>query len=270
MARADLPGGVSLTYEISGEGPRLLLSPGWTLNHHLWDLVLPDLERFFTVVRYDPRGSGFSTADPKFEFSTLADAEDLAGLLDLLGPEPVHLAGHSKGARTVLTFAMLHPERALSVTAMGAGEPHPPPDEGGAAREIVYAWARALHEEALAQGPEKALETMREGGPLGPVRLDAERFRTFKRATRGYAGADLVSTAPRRNLDTSALAGRLTMPILFLCGGLDPFLEECRYAHQQVPGSLLEVIPGCGHFPPLERPETTSRALLDFLEPVGR
>lgn len=265
MAHADLPGGVSLYYEISGEGPPLLLAPGWTLNHHLWDLVINALERFFSVVRYDPRGAGLSTADPGLEYSTPSDAEDLGGLLDTLDLASAHLAGHSKGARAVLAFAMLHPERALSVSAMGSGEPHPPPNAGGAAREAVHAWARALHEEALSGGAGRALETMREGGPLGPVRLDAERFRIFKRATRGYAGADLVSTAPRRILDTGALAGRLTMPLLYLCGELDPFLEECRYAHAHVPGSVLETIPGCGHFPPLERPETTARALLDFI-----
>jgi pimeloyl-ACP methyl ester carboxylesterase len=266
MAHADLPGGVSIFYEISGMGPPLVLAPGWTLNHHLWDLVLPEMERFCRVVRYDPRGSGLSAADPGLEYSTPADAEDLEGLLDSLSLESAHLAGHSKGARAVLAFSMLHPERVLSVTAVGSGEPHPHAAAGGEAREAVHCWARSLHETAQREGVAASLEAMREGGPLGPVRLDAERFRTFRRATRGYTGADLASIAPRRSLDTGALAGRLTMPVLYLCGEMDPSLEECRYAHGRVPGSVLEVIPGCGHFPPLERPGTTARALLDFID----
>jgi pimeloyl-ACP methyl ester carboxylesterase len=265
MAHVDLPDGVSIYYEFSGAGTPLVLAPGWTLNHCLWDLVLPELERFHAVVRFDPRGSGLSTSDPGREYSTPADAEDLEGLLDSLGLVSAHFVGHSKGARTVLTFAMLHPERALSVVAVGSGEPHPPARDGGAAREVVHEWARSLHEMAQREGVAASLEAMREGNPLGPVRLDAERFRTFKRATRGYVGADLASMAPRRSLDTGALAGRLAMPVLYLCGELDPFLEECHYAHGRVPGSALEVIPGCGHFPPLERPGITARAILDFV-----
>lgn len=270
MAHADLAGGISIYCEVSGEGAPLLLSPGWTLNHHLWDLVLPHLERFCRVLRYDPRGTGLSTSDPSLEYSAPADAEDLGDLLDALGVSSAHLVGHSKGARTVLTFAMLHPERALSVTAIGSGEPHPPPGLGGTARQSVHDWARLLHRKAQDEGAAVALEAMRAGGPLGPVRLDAERFGNFKRATRGYGGADLVSTTPRRGLDTGALSGRLTMPVLYLCGELDPFLEECRYAHSQVPGSSIETIPGCGHFPPLERPDTTARAILDFVDSAER
>lgn len=270
MAHVDLPSGISLYYEISGEGAPLLLSPGWTLNHHLWDLVLPHLERFCRVLRYDPRGAGLSASDPSLEYSTPADADDLGELLDALGFSAVHFAGHSKGARTVLTFAMLHPERALTVTAIGSGEPHPPPESGGAIRQSIHEWVRALHLRAQGEGAAAALEVMRAGGPLGPVRLDAERFRTFKRATRGYAGADLLSTAPRRSFDTGALSDRLTMTVLYLCGELDPFLEECRYAHAKVPGSALETIPECGHFPPLERPETTARAILDFVDSAER
>jgi pimeloyl-ACP methyl ester carboxylesterase len=270
MAHADFPNGVSLYYEVSGEGTPLLLSPGWTLNHHLWDRVFPDIERFCRVIRYDPRGAGLSTSDPSLEYSAPADAEDLGALLDALGIPSAHLVGHSKGARTVLTFAMLHPERTLSATAIGSGEPHPPPERGGAARNSVHEWARALHRRAQSEGVAAALETMRAGGPLGPVRLDAERFGNFKRATRGYGGADLASTTPRRSLDTGALSERLTMPVLYLCGERDPFLEECRYAHSKVPGSTLETIPGCGHFPPLERPEITARAILDFVESAER
>ena len=110
---------------------------------------------------------------------------------------------------------------------------------------------------------------MREGSPLGPAHLDPEQLRVFKRATKGYTGADLVSSVPRRRIDTDALAARLTMPVLYLCGELDPFLPECRHAQSRVPGSVLEVLPRCGHYPPLEAPEATARAILHFTSRGG-
>jgi pimeloyl-ACP methyl ester carboxylesterase len=265
MPHIALPSGASIYYEGSGTGDPVVLVPGWTLNHHLWDLVQQGLERFHKIVAMDPRGAGLSSQDPNLEYSPASDVEDLEGLMDALDVPAAHLVGHSKGARTVLSFAMLHPERAQSVCAIGSGEPHPPDGDGSTPRERIYSWVRHLRDRARAEGPQTALESMREANPIGPARLDAERFRAFKRATRGYSGVDLASDVPRRRIDTDSLAHRLTMPVLYLCGDSDPFLAECRYAHQRVCGAALEVIPRCGHYPPLEAPEVTARALLDFI-----
>jgi 3-oxoadipate enol-lactonase len=35
-----------------------------------------------------------------------------------------------------------------------------------------------------------------------------------------------------------------------------------------IPNGRLVLIPGCGHLPPLEKPEEFTSALLDFLEEV--
>jgi pimeloyl-ACP methyl ester carboxylesterase len=52
---------------------------------------------------------------------------------------------------------------------------------------------------------------------------------------------------------------------MFLVGEEDPFLTECRYAHDRIAGSRLMVLPACGHMVPLEAPEKIADALLDFL-----
>ena len=260
-------GEVKLNYEVSGEGPPVVLIPGWTLNLHFWDLVLPEVERFFKVIRYDPRGSGMSSQESEFEYSRVADAEDLKALMGQLGIGSAHLVGHSKGARIAFTFAMMYPGAALSVTGIGSAEPHGDEPDEKAPRARIYSWVQHLREIALKSGAGSALAEMKESKerPLGPVRMDAERFWYFKKSTSGYTAADLFSTVPHRQIDPEAGSANLTMPVLLICGDSDPFLGECEYARSKISGAVLEVIQGCGHYPPIEVADTFSKILISFL-----
>ncbi len=257
-------GTIDLYYEVSGHGPPLVCVPGWTLNHRLWDLVAPLVERRFTLIRPDARGTGRSSSGKHLEYSRVADAEDLAGLLDGLGIATAHLVGHSKGARTAMVFAMRYPERSLSVSCIGSAEPHPsagPPTF----RSVARAWAEKARTEARQRGPEAAVAMLGSAKLLGKMRASPSRVRQLRRAMEGYRADDLLSEVSVRDFDTDAGVGRLSCPVLFMAGDQDPFLPECRYAHDRVPGSRLTVLEGCGHMAPLENPERVAAALLAFL-----
>jgi len=255
---------VRIYYEIAGQGRPLLCIPGWTLNHRLWDPVRPLLEPRFTLVRPDVRGTGKSSGGRDIEYSRVAEAEDLERLLDHLGFASAHLLGHSKGARTAMVFAMLNPERTRSVTCIGSAEPHP----GGGQptfRSIARAWAGRAREKAVQDGPEAALEMLGSAKLLGKMRASASRVRLLRLAMEGYAADDLLSEVPARSIDTAKGARNIRGPVMFLVGEEDPFLTECRYAHDRIPGSRLMVLSACGHMVPLEAPEKIADALLDFL-----
>lgn len=264
MAFATL-GPVKLHYEISGVGPPLILIPGWTLNVHLWDLLLPALEPHYQVLRYDPRGAGLSTSDPRLESSRLADAEDLEGLMDETGTASAHLVGHSKGARIAFVAAMRTPGRVRSAAGIGSAEPHPAGQAIPNFRPVAKAWVEKARQIARSQGPEEAAEYLRGARLFGKARTSPEGAGILRRATEGYQSADLLSEVCPRVFDTEANLDRLWMPVLYLCGAEDPFLPECRYAHGRVPHSRLRILSGCGHMAPLERPELVAEALLDFL-----
>jgi pimeloyl-ACP methyl ester carboxylesterase len=265
MAYADLPA-IRLHYEISGQGPPMVLIPGWTLNTRLWDLMVPRLEPRFTVLRYDVRGAGLSTSDPELEYSRVADAEDLAALLDGVGLEKAHLVGHSKGARIAFTFAMTRPSRVLSVTGLGSAEPHPSHQEVPNFRPIAAAWVERARTMARDQGSTAVVEYLSGARLFGKLRTSPEGLKVLRLAMKGYAASDLLSRAPKRELDTRQGAAALTMPVFYLAGEEDPFLPECQYAHTLVPHSRFEVIPKCGHMAPLERPDAVAEALLDFFQ----
>jgi 3-oxoadipate enol-lactonase len=259
-------GSLRFHYEVSGAGPSLVLIPGWTLNTHLWDLLVPHLETHFTVLRYDPRGAGRSTCDPSLEYSRLSDAEDLSALLDSLGIEKAHIVGHSKGARIAFVFAMNRPERAVTTTGIGSAEPHPTGQEVPNFRPIAEAWVEKAKTVTAEGGPRAVVDYLSKARLFGKLRTSPEGLRILRSAMEGYAACDLLSETPKRTFDTDAGAARLTGRILYMAGEEDPFLPECRYAHARISNSLLEILPKCGHMAPLERPEAVAAALLKFLK----
>lgn len=266
MPLADL-GSVRLHYELSGDGPPVLLIAGWALNTHFWEGVLPFLESGHAVLRYDVRGTGRSSSDVDVEYSRRADAEDLLALLDRLRIARAHLVGHSKGARIALIFAMLHPQRVLSVTAIGSAEPHGALPGDRAFRPIAKAWVVKAKEVAEQEGPEAAARFLSRGKLFGKLRTSVEGMRRLHRAMEGYSAADLLSTVPKREVDTDSLAPRLVMPVHFVCGTEDPFLSECEYAHRRVPTSVFTRLPGAGHMVPFEEPALIGPLIRDFIAP---
>ncbi len=264
MAHADI-GPVKLHYETEGAGPPLVLIPGWTLNTRVWEPAAKILKDSHRVIRYDVRGAGGSTSDPELEYSRMADAEDLAALLDHLGIPAAHIVGHSKGARIALVFAMRWPERALSVCSVGSAEPTPPAEHGPTFRPVAEAWVDRARQIARERGAAAAVEMLSGARLFGKVRTTPEGVHLLRQAMEGYTAADLLSTVATRRFDSHANAAKLTMPVLFLVGEEDPFLPECRFAHERLASSRLQILMRCGHMAPLERPGAISEAILNFL-----
>lgn len=83
-----------------GTGPTIVLVHGYPDDHHVWDLVVPDLTADHRVVSYDVRGAGGSeaptaTADYRLEHLVA----DLAAVIDAVSPdERVHLVAHDWGS----------------------------------------------------------------------------------------------------------------------------------------------------------------------------
>jgi pimeloyl-ACP methyl ester carboxylesterase len=100
--------GVRLAYEIAGEGETLVLVHGSWGNRHNWAPVFEPLARSFRVLRYDRRGHSESER-PASQGSFEEDADDLAALIEALGPAPVHVVGNSGGAAIALKLAAKRP-----------------------------------------------------------------------------------------------------------------------------------------------------------------
>src|ERR1700712_2440194 len=85
--------GVNIHYVIGGEGEPLVLVHGFGQNWFMWNRLLPELSKHFTVIAPDLRGVGES-GKPATGYDKKTMAVDLRELMKKLGYNHISLAGH--------------------------------------------------------------------------------------------------------------------------------------------------------------------------------
>ena len=139
MASTTVSTGMTLEYEVHGEGDPLLLVMGLGGQLVAWPATFISglVDRGFQVITFDNRDIGLSTkidaAPPtktqsamfsisrRFAKSAylLSDmAKDTVGLLDALNIERAHVVGMSMGGMIAQTMAIEHPSRVRSLTSI--------------------------------------------------------------------------------------------------------------------------------------------------------
>jgi pimeloyl-ACP methyl ester carboxylesterase len=110
--------GARLAYQVTGEGPAVVLVHGFGLDMRMWDPQVEPLAAQFRVVRYDCRGFGASgPLDPAVPYT---QADDLVALLDHLAIADAVLVGLSFGGRVALQTALAAPARVRGLALLGA------------------------------------------------------------------------------------------------------------------------------------------------------
>lgn len=110
------------------------------------------------------------------------------------------------------------------------------------------------------------------GGFTRPVDIPA----VFVEHALGMTHRDFVGAmrGPLSYLGQRSLPDRLTglgIPLLVIFGADDRrWRSSLASGYQAVPGARVELLPGVGHSPMLEDPQTTGKLLLDFASAVGR
>jgi pimeloyl-ACP methyl ester carboxylesterase len=114
--------GFQIHYVTAGDGPTLLLIPGFLMSAARWrDLrYLDRLAESFRVIAVDPLGHGLSDKPHEPESYTEPEVvDDLLAVLDRDDAEQVHVWGYSRGAHHAFLLAKHHPDRVLTLTAGG-------------------------------------------------------------------------------------------------------------------------------------------------------
>jgi proline iminopeptidase len=104
--------GLEAWIKARGSGPTCLFpTPGWGASSDLYFETLQPLERWFTIMYLDTRGSGRSARSlPDDAYRIERFTSDLDELRRLLGEESVWVMGHSLGGLLAQYFAVLHPQ----------------------------------------------------------------------------------------------------------------------------------------------------------------
>jgi pimeloyl-ACP methyl ester carboxylesterase len=98
-----------------GDGPDLVLLPGFAGNSRTWEFVTPELARHYRVHWLDPLGHGLSDKPADARYDGAAQAERLVEWLDAHHLSQVVLAASSAGAQAAVKVAADHPERVLGL-----------------------------------------------------------------------------------------------------------------------------------------------------------
>lgn len=114
MPRIDVDG-LTINYDVQGEGEPLLLIPYLSADHACYAFQLPAYTEHFSCVAIDLPGSGESDK-PAGPYSTEGYADQVAAFLGAVGIERAHVAGVSLGAAVGLHLAARHPGRVRSLS----------------------------------------------------------------------------------------------------------------------------------------------------------
>jgi pimeloyl-ACP methyl ester carboxylesterase len=273
--------GFRLAYDRTGAGPAVLLLHGWPGDRTDYREVVPLVASAADVIVPDLRGFGASDrhpADPAAQYSAVAQARSLTGLIAELGLGPVVLAGYDIGSRIAQAIARDRPDlvRALVVAPPlpGIGERILTPE---AQREF---WYQAFHQLELSTQlvdgqPEAVRAYLRHfwshwSGPgyqpsgdhldhlvsvYGAPGAFAASIAWY-RAGAGSVAASLAERAP-------APDARIAVPVTVLWPEHDPLFprEWSDRIGEFFSAAELTWLDGAGHFSPLEAPARFAAAV---------
>src|SRR5260221_3612745 len=111
--------GIKLHYVIGGHGTPLMLVHGFPQNWYMWNRLLPELSKHFTVICPDLRGVGES-GKPKDGYDKKTMAIDLHELMKTLGYEKINLAGHDVGLMVAYAYAAQFPNEVNKLALLDA------------------------------------------------------------------------------------------------------------------------------------------------------
>jgi pimeloyl-ACP methyl ester carboxylesterase len=243
--------GVNIAYQVTGEGPPVVLVSGFVSHLELdWDeprsaYFLDRLSSFATLVRFDKRGTGLSDRPGGLpDLETRMD--DVRVVMDAEGIERAALLGYSEGGPMSVLFAATYPERTTALVLYGSYAKRQDPDAD-------YPWAATREErEAYAADVER---TWGEDGDLGTLAPQADEALARWWGARGRAAAspgaarDLILMNSSIDVRDVLPAVRVPALVLHRTGDLDSQAAEGRYIAERIPGARFVELPGDDHLP---------------------
>ena len=264
--------GDRVAYLDEGAGDVLLLIHGIGGSTDCWRGVVHKLASRYRVIAVDLLGHGQSDK-PRGDYSLGAFAVWLRDFLDALDIREATVIGHSFGGGVALQFAHQHKEycrRLVLISSGGLG-----PDLGPLLRMMSLPGAelvlpliasppavqvgKVLRKRALSsgRGATRYSETLKGLAALSNRHSRAAFLRTLR------------SVVDHRGQAVCALNRlRTDLPTMIIFGDQDRCIPvaHAHSAHNAIPGSVLHVIPGVGHQPQVQCPDTVARLVGDFID----
>src|ERR1700755_3274653 len=111
--------GITIHYVIGGSGEPLVLLHGFGQNWYMWNRLLPEFSKHFTVIAPDLPGLGES-GRPTSGYDKKTMAAYIHGLVKQLGYSSINLAGHDIGLMVAYAYAAQYSDEVKKLALMDA------------------------------------------------------------------------------------------------------------------------------------------------------
>jgi 2-hydroxy-6-oxonona-2,4-dienedioate hydrolase len=211
---------------------------------------------------------GWSKSDPVVCTGARSElnARALAGLVDALDLEKIHLIGNSMGAHSAMMYTLTQPARVGKLVLMGGGT-------GGASPFMPMPTEGIKLLNALYREPSiENLKRMMAVFVYDPSSLteDLYQLRLDNMLARREHLVNFVKSQeqnPKQYPDVSARLGEVTQPVLVIWGRDDRFvpLDAGLRLVAGLPNADFHVFGRCGHWAQWEHADRFNRMVVDFL-----
>ena len=259
MATAHI-NGIDINYEDSaGDGPAILFSHGFLLDHTMFDDQVAYLADRYRCIKWDQRGLGATRAPGPFTYWD--SAADAVGLLDHLGIDRAVFVGMSQGGFLGLRAALLHTARVSALVLIASAADSDDEATLDGYRGMLHVIEHGSDEER------EGVFAIVAGLILGDEALASEwipKWRALDRTQLTTAGGALLGRD-----DVSDRMGEITCPVLAVHGTADQAISLDR-AHALAAAlpdhrGVIEV-EGAAHAPNMTNPDQVNAAIAAFLE----
>lgn len=253
-----------MAVEVDGEGEAVLMLHGLGGTSNVWGPLMPAVARFRRI-RPDLPGSGRSDR-VEGELSLERFVGAALRILEGLGIGKTHVVAHSMGTIVAQHLAALHPARVASLALFGPL--FAPPDP---ARASIRARGHKARSEGV-PGMQEIADALVQASTSTSTRAQHPAASAYVRESlmrqnpEGYARS-CEALAAMEAIDAS----RIACPTLLVTGDEDAVAppQAVRMMRDRIGETnarvQYEVLRGCGHWTPVERPDECNDLLRRFL-----
>jgi len=259
---------IDINYEITGKGPAIVLIAGLGYPLWQWHKMVPFLAEHFQVISFDNRGVG-ETDKPAGPYSAQMLAADTVGLMDALGIQKASIFGHSMGGYIAQAMSLDFPDKVdrLILASTNFGGPRHVP-------VTPEAWA------VLSDTTSDPLTRFKNGIKVSTAPGWADSNPEIIQEWVNWRIANPLDMAGYQSQmaiglglipEQAAFENRLPSikaPTLILFGESDKVVPpaNAELLAAKITDASITILPGAGHFFPIEIPDAASQAVIEFMK----
>lgn len=270
-------GGAKLRYIKAGSGPTIVLLHTLRTQLDLFEGVIPELSKHYTVYAFDYPGHGYSDI-PRARYDAAFFVAAVEGFLEAHDLRDVTLAGVSIGGVIPLLIGARRNARVARIVSVN---PYDYAKGRGLARSSLFGWMTTyaslvslLGETWMRLRSFPLTQFILRGGVARASSISPALMRELHQVG-NRPGHYRAFIALLRNAKSWEAAreqyGRIDVPVLLVYGDKDwSRIAERERTRASIPNVVMRTIEGGGHFLPLDRPQELRDLLIGFVDAAAK